>query len=341
MDKALRVFNISLAIVLSMAFIISGLLALTAYNLERKIFDPEVYIGILDGKQIYDRLPSIVTEALMDASRSDYGAIAVLKELPKAELESILRLIIPQDLLKSMTDDIIFQTIGYFNGESENISLTLVELKEYLLSPTGVDAIYQYISAQPDCTLEHLTSMVTGESGIILCKPPEQFLGFDLRPIYEAQIRSGVRLIPEEVSLIEAEQETNQVIRDLSRLRMVSRLSPFIPLLMLLFITLLVVRSLKDLLTWWGVPLAVTGISGIFLSLGSSFMFNYFFQNYIAPRFLKDLPISFLEVIQEVTRAISAQVVSPMLIQALILSGIGVVMVTSAILIPLIKKETT
>jgi len=243
--------------------------------------------------------------------------------------------------LKSMTDDLIGQTIRYIDGESKKVSLSLIELKEYMLSPTGVDAVYQFLSAQPECTLEQLTNMVTGQSGINLCKPPEQFLGYDLRPIYEAQIRAAARLIPEEISLITSDQETNEVISEISRLRMISRLTPIIPLWVLLIITLLVVRSFKDLLNWWGFLLVFISIPSVFVSLGSSILFGFYFQNRIASGMLKNMPVSMIAVIQDLGGGIVEQALKPMLIQALVLGGVGVMMLIITLLIHTVKKEKT
>ncbi len=338
MDKAVRSLIISLAIVLSLVFILTSLLALIVHNFERSLLDADMYLRVLEDKRLYDRLPTIATEALMETSQSEYGIIATLKRMPQEERETLIRLILPTNLLKSITDDVIIQIISYLNGESQNATLPLMELKEYLLSPTGVDAIYQYISAQPDCTLEQLTSMVSG-NGFILCKPPEQFLGFDLRPIYEAQIRAAVRLMPEEISLIKPGQEPNMVIRELTRLRLVSRLTPIIPLVVLFIITLLVVRSFKDWLTWWGIPLVLTSILGILLSLGSGSIFDFYFQNHIVPDMLKDLPISITGAIQVAARAITTQALRPMLIQAILLGCAGGVMLLIRFTMDFIKSK--
>lgn len=336
MDKVVRGFKIFLAVAMSTVFILTSLLTLMVTNLERSLLDADMYIKVLNDERFYDRLPTIVTEALMEMSKSDYDVIATLKQLPQEEREYLIRLIFPANLLKSITEDIIIQIIGYLNGESQNANFSLIELKEYLLSPTGVDAIYQYLSAQPDCTLEQLTSMVSG-SGFILCKPPEQFLGLELQPIYEAQIRAGIRLMPEEISLIKPGQEPNRVIRELSRLRLVSRLTPMIPLLALFIITLLVVRSLKDWLTWWGILLVLSSIPGIFISLSSGSIFDFYYLNYIAPEMLKALPIAITSSLQLTARAITEQAIKPMLIQAILLGCAGGVMLVTRLTIDFIS----
>lgn len=339
MDKAVRGIKVSLAVVLSITFILTSLLAMIVYNLERSMSDADLYLGVLEDLRLYDRLPIIATEALVETSQSKYGFIAILKDLPQDERDTVLHRIFPDYLLKSITDDTIVQIFGYLNGGNKDINLSLTELKNYLLSPSGVDAIYQYISAQPDCTLEQLTSMVTGGSGFILCKPPEQFLGFELRPIYEAQIRATVRLMPEEISLVKPGQETNKIIRVLNRLRVVSRLIPIIPLLALFIVTVLIVRSFNDWLIWWGFPLVLTSIPGIFISLGSGPIIDYYFQNHIAPEMLKDLPISLTRVIQEMAGAITTQALEPMLIQAILLGCAGGVMLVIRLTIYFIKRE--
>ena len=238
-----------------------------------------------------------------------------------------------------MADSTIVQVMAYINGESERADLSLAEMKEYLLSPTGVDAIYQLLQAQPECTLEQLTNMVSGTNGFILCKPPEQFLGFDLRPVYETEIRSAITLIPDEVSLLKPGQEPNKAIDELSRLRVLSRLTPIIPLVILLLITLLVVRTFKDWLTWWGIPLVLTSIPAMLVSLGAPILFSAYFDANIATEMAQNTPPSVVAAVRDVAGAIVEQALSPMLMQAFVLGAVGGVMLLIAFLINKASKN--
>jgi len=339
MDKVVNAFKIFLAVLFSIVFITTAVLTMTAFNLERSLFNPDVYNRVFEEEQIFDHLPTILAEVLMEAARSEESVIEPLKELPKEEWDAILRQIFPPDLLKSITEDSIVETMGYLNGESENITLSLREFKEYLLSPAGVDAIYKFLSAQPDCSLEQLTSMVTGEGGFFFCKPPEQFLGFNLQPIYEAQIRAAVRLIPDEISLIKPGQSTNKAIVEFSRLRTLLRLTPILPVLALAIITLLMVRSFKDWFSWWGFPLILTGILGVFVSLGSGLLFDLYFWNAMAPRMMNYLPVSVVTAGQGVIRAVIGEALKPMLGQSLVLGGAGGIIVLIAQIIKAINSK--
>ncbi|GAB4415408.1 MAG: hypothetical protein Kow002_00430 [Anaerolineales bacterium] len=339
MNRAARAFNVFLAASLSLVFATSGLLALMVYNLEKRLFDSDVYIRALDDEQIYARLPTLTADLMMEAAQSEESVLASLSEVPQNEWEAVARLILPPELLKSITDDVIVQTIAYVNRESEDATVSLAALKIYLLSPTGVDAIYQLLLTQPDCTLEQMTSMVTGGSSFILCRPPEQFLGFDLRPLYEAEIRATVSIIPDEISLLDQGENANKAISELSRLRTLSRLMPVIPLLVLLIITLLVVRSFKDWLTWWGVPLLLTSLPGILVNLSAGFLFDTYFQTTIAPEMGADMPPSIVTAVQDISRAVVIQALEPMLLQLLTLGVAGGLMLLLATLTQKAKRS--
>jgi hypothetical protein len=103
------------------------------------------------------------------------------------------------------------------------------------------------------------------------------------------------------------------------------KLSLFLPLVFLLAITFLVVRSLNDWLKWWGIPLLITGIFGTLTALAaaplvSSMMGVMFSQN--SP----DMPAIFLELIRNMTGSLTREILRPVTIQGILLTVIGFVM---------------
>ncbi|MCK7480869.1 MAG: hypothetical protein M0C28_29395 [Candidatus Moduliflexus flocculans] len=125
--------------------------------------------------------------------------------------------------------------------------------------------VNRIINAQPDCTLEQLLQMGMGffSGDIALCKPPEEMMGL-IAPMIESQLQFVTTAIPDQVVLVSTENSDSQGdprIR-LNGARLVMKWSPILPILFLVTLTALAVRSLPDWLKWWGYPfLAIGGIS--------------------------------------------------------------------------------
>ncbi len=90
--------------------------------------------------------------------------------------------------------------------------------------------------------------------------------------------------IPDQLTLLSAPPQNDP--RDkLQTARMVMRLSPILPLGFLLLMTIITVRSLKNWLDWWGIPLFITGGLTAFSGAGRRFdIWRQSFRNFSPAR---------------------------------------------------------
>ncbi len=109
-------------------------------------------------------------------------------------------------------------------------------------------------------------------SSVPLCRPSESVL-----TLGESAIRESLKVVADKLpdntsTLVEKalpgiENGLAATQRSLQLLRTLTQLSPIIPLCLLLLITLLVVRSLKGFLKWWGIPLVSVALITFICSL--------------------------------------------------------------------------
>jgi hypothetical protein len=324
-----------LAGLFAIIFVGSTALAFALYAMEQNVFNADLYIRALDEENVYQRLPELTAQALsMAAQRPERnGMLSLFKDLSDQEWQTLVTELFPPDVLRNIAADTITQIMAYLNGQSNQVVLSLVNLKAYLQSPEGINAVYGMLKAQPDCTVEQLTAMALNQQALTLCNPPEIFMFIDLRPIVETEIKNAMALIPEQVILVSTDGSRVQTLRDLRALRLFMRLSPIVPLLCLLAITVLAVRSLNSWLTWWGYPLLAAGLVSMSLSVMSGPMASLMFRFFIVPALPEALPPDIISIFQDLTATIIRDAVRPILLAAGIMALIGLIMVAFTFLL--------
>lgn len=328
-------FSNALAVFFAILFVVTTALTFVLYNLEQSLFDTELYVQAFEKENIYQRLPNLIAQALSVAAQEadSSNPLALLRSLSEEEWEIFMVELLPPVQLKTLAEDAVGQLMGYLNGENDQVVLSLTSLKTHMSSPQGINAIYGLLKAQPDCTLEHLTTLALGQQKMMLCNPPETFLFLDLRPIIESQIQAAVLFIPEQATLISAESSRAQKLQDLKDMRTLMRLSPILPILCLLMITVLEVRSLGDWLNWWGYPFWLSGLFSVALIILSGPLAAWMFRILVAPVFPESLPLDILDMFESVISRIAYEAVLPMAKIASLLILIGLIMVAIAFLL--------
>ena len=310
-------------------FVGSTALAFTLYHVEQSAFNADLYIRALDEENVYQRLPELTAQALsLAAQRPERnGVLSLFRNLSDQEWQTLVTELFPPDVLRNMAVDMVTQIMAYLNGEGNQVVLSLTNLKAYLQSPEGINAVYGMLKAQPDCTVEQLTAMALNQQALTLCNPPESFMFVDLRPIVKTEIKNAMTLIPEQMIIVSTDGNRMQTLGNLKTLRLFMRLSPLVPVLCLLVVTALAVRSLNDWLTWWGYPLLIAGLVSMSLSALSGPMASMTFRLFIAPVLPAALPPDIVSVFRDLTATIVRDAVQPILLVAGIMALIGLIMV--------------
>jgi hypothetical protein len=333
-DPLKRLLEI-LAAITAILFIASTPLAFTLYSLERHVFEADLYIQALDEENVYQQLPVLTAQTLAIAAQrpDNAGILAIFRNLSLEQWQAMVVQLLPPDVLRALTTDAVTQIMAYLNGERADAVLSLASLKAHMQSPEGINAVYGILEAQPDCTVEQLTAMALNQQALTLCDPPDTFLFLDLRPIFAAQINGLMSLIPEQVTIISAGSSRPGYLQNLNDLRILMRLSPLFPILCLLIIPVLVVRSFQGWLNWWGYPLVLAGFISLFLSAISAPLSSLTFQLLFAPALPAVFPAGLLEMFKGLTAAIVRNAIEPALLVAGAMLLVGLVMVALGFLL--------
>ncbi len=160
------------------------------------------------------------------------------------------------------------------------------------------------------------------------CKPPAELYSM-LTPVIQGQMQFAVSAVPDQITLLSKPPANDPRVK-LRILRMGMRLSPIIPLVFLLLMTVFTVNSLKSWLRWWGIPLFITGILACFLSLSGAPIFGVFLQRILVSRMPDFLPAVLLGYANDLASAMLQAWLNPVLWQGLGIALIGLIMTASS-----------
>jgi hypothetical protein len=318
-----------LATLLAALFVLTALAALVLFNVERRAFNPATYKRVLINENFYQKLPALLGDLLAKNLGSDAPAFA--QHMSADNWRTLLEALLPQQELQAMTEESLNQVFAYLNGETQTPRVSLAPLKHSLASPAGLDAALAIIKSQPPCTLGQIAKVLTN-FGQELCNPPQEMLDV-LRPVIHAQLQATADAIPDEVPLVNSTDSASQPsgLQGLKLLRLLMRLSPLIPFTLLLVITLLVVRTLDDWLSWWGWPLSVTGISGMLVGFSGAPLFRSLIERSISRRAAINMPPEIANAVRGILDAALREMLKPAGWEAsvLFLLGLGMVLIAA------------
>ncbi len=218
-----------------------------------------------------------------------------IKSIDTGALEKAIAGLLPPAQLKPLADDLLDQLFSYLTGRQEAITLNLVGLKQSLASQAGLDALLNVIRSQPVCTLQQLEEIMivalTGKGDLLLCRPSDKLLDL-VTPLINTTLNVAVSTIPDTKVLALPASLNSRSFGPFGQgpvggIRMaitIVRLSPDIPLFFLLLISLLVIRSPRSLLRWWGIPLFFAGLLSLILAWAASAFFERGWMAIILPR---------------------------------------------------------
>ena len=124
--------------VLGIVVFVGLLLFLASSNFSNKLLNPDFYIDPLEQKDAYNRIYTevLVDPALQETTQDLLGNVQVDPE----DIVALLQEIIPPEYLRSQVEDAIQRTVGYFNGDVEDLELyvelgpPMANAKEVLLT---------------------------------------------------------------------------------------------------------------------------------------------------------------------------------------------------------------
>jgi hypothetical protein len=320
-----------LAAVCAILFVVSGVMALLLFNIERKAFSSETYKQAFERQNLYERMPAILATALSASIAESGNADALLRNFSTEDWEASIASLLPPEELKALADDILDSTFDYINGETDSAVVSLAPLKRQLTGASSIQAVTQLLRSQSDCTAEQLLQIAFGfleGGGVLLCNPPAEMLGL-MTPLIETQLQVMMTAFPDEVTLISSAQSgtPDDPRIGLNTARILMKFSPIFPLGFLIGMTLFAVRSFKDWLKWWGWSFTVTGGIGLFIALLGSSVVGFIIQLILLNQGSGFMPPVLLSTMRETVDAVARQILDPVTVEGSILLLLGAGMV--------------
>jgi hypothetical protein len=323
-----------LAGICAVLFVITGVAALLLFNIERKGFSSDSYKRAFENQKLYERMPAILASALSTSVTENENANPILKILAGEDWEASISALLPPEELKTMTDEALDSIFAYLNGEADSASLSIISFKAHLASPAGADAVLKILESQPDCTTGQLLQMTLGAitgSEFIFCSPPQELTSL-VRPLLETQLGFTAAALPDQITLISGAQSgtENDPRESLNRIRTIMKLTPILPLALLVGILIFTVRSLLDWLRWWGYPFLITGATSLVISIVGAPLVGFIIQQVIEIQAEQFTSPILLSTLRETTSAVARQILTPVAIQAFLLTLLGFAMILAA-----------
>jgi hypothetical protein len=325
-----------LAAFCAVLFVISSVVVLLLFNIERKAFSSETYKQAFENQRLYERMPAMLASTLTVYIGQNPNAIPLLKALTVENWQASLMTLLPPEEMKTMANNALDSTFDYINGKTDSAVISLLPIKTHLAGESGLQVVRQFLALQPQCTTEQLTQMALGLLGgqIALCNPPEEALGL-MAPFIQAQLQAMTAILPNEVAFIPGTNSNtpNDPRLKLNAVRSAIKLTPFIPAIFLLGIAIFAVRTFREWLIWWGWPFMITGACSVLVALVGAPLVGWILQLLIQNQAGVFIPAVLAASIGETTSAVARQMLTPVAIEGCILAIIGLGMVIASMFI--------
>ena len=351
-------FSRLLAWIFAGLFVISSIGVIFTFFPSRKLLSPDFYKQALEDVRIYQRLPESIAELLATNFTQNSEESSLIENPPvyllildQEEWESILIDLINPTWLQTQSENILdqFFNILLISPDPVNtpIEVSLLEVKNRLAGPEGIQAFNQILNAQDPCSVNQLMGLLQLGLGMetsidsLLCRPPDYIIT-ELNPVVESFLSAAVAQVPDQLffnlplSLLDSSPGLNPAnlnqgeipapIKTLRRINTLISWGLFLPLLLIIMMTIFAVRSLRDLLRWWGGTFLTAGLISLTLSLSLFPVVNWGFNNLIPSETSNNFELTALLVqlgIGDLSRELSNVLIMSVVIPASVLAIIG------------------
>jgi len=307
-------------IFLALLFVLTAVPALILFNFDRRAFTAETYQRAFDKSNFYNQLPVLMANSMIETTTDPSQLPVVTRGMSQQAWEGYFRAMLPQETLKTMGDETLNSVFAYLDKQTNSVQVSLLPLKASMVSEAGTQAVFALLATQPACTLEQIaqaTMNLLNSNEIQFCNPPAELIPM-LTPMIQSQMQATAFAIPDQLPLLTAPPQDDPR-QTLQTARMAMKLSPILPLGFLLLLTMVAVRSLKDWLSWWGIPLFITGGLAALMGLAGAPIFGAALRGILS----NQLPALLLGLANDLASAMLQALLLPVLWQGLGIAFIG------------------
>jgi hypothetical protein len=335
------------ALICAAFFIIVTAGVLFLFNAERILFNPQSVKSAFAEQGIYDRLPGLMAHQLASL---DYGsaqgvsdAPAFLKNLNENDWQVIVSQVVTRSWLQAQTESVVDQYYAYLEAGQTPVKISLAEVKVRLQGQPGMNAFLQVLQSKPACNQQQL--MRLGQAALLgqmdnlpLCNPPQELVS-QFQPEIQTGLGVLAETIPNEMDLTQniasSRSSSSSPSQGIQLARFLLRLSPILSLGLLVLILLFAVRSFRELLLWWGVPLLLAGLLAVALGLAAAPILTNFSMSQMTRNMENPAAaVDAIQIVRDIFFSISSQVGQAVVFQGLVIALLGLVMAVIALFIP-------
>jgi hypothetical protein len=322
-----------IAVVFAVLFGLTLSLSLIAFNIENQLFNTDVYKKAILDQNVCEQLPLIISQQLVFNAKAAEGENnpinLILKVFDPNTIQGFIKTIFPCQAMEASVLSGIDQLFDYINGKTSQESFSLAIFKQSSKENSKL-AVEEYLETLPDCTPAQLLQMGANallgqENGndLLSCNPPEAIRDVVTLPLI-ILVESAVQDIPDQVSLI---SRIDSLMKAIRTARTVLTWSPLLPLAFLVLTSLIVVRTWRDLMRWWGYPLLAAGIGSLIISLLVSPVVYSVITRLIFPNLPINLVPEAIDLIAGTFAGVTKGLAQPIQIQSAILGLLGLGMI--------------
>jgi hypothetical protein len=352
----------ALAAIFAILFVIVSLVVLLVFNVEGKLTDPEVYKTALAEQEFYERLPRLVAKQVhesmtynpcledptqcegdgspdpgADPGEGDGGPPAFFADLSEQDWERLLVGLIPRPWLRGEFESVIDQFFSMLDsGDSASpIVISMVGFKTHITGDAGLHAFLDLVNTRPPCTTDQLIQLsqlemnMSSVSMLLTCSPPQDLIDQFL-PEIRTILGEIVGDIDDELDLSaslvgEGDGDGGFDLGILRLIRLGIRLSPLLPVLLILLVTIFGVRSLKGFFLWWGIPLLILGLMAFIGSQLVTLLFHWGFSAYGTQLLPEYISPDIMDFAFDLVGSVIGSLTTAIAVQAAILGIVGLV----------------
>jgi hypothetical protein len=272
-----------LGFAIAFLFIFFSVPALFLLPAETILFQPIPYINALQDQNIYQDIPAWLAGVAVNNGNNGSGGTQakVLSSLGEPGYQNIFSVLMPQDWLKSQTDNLITNLWDYLNFKQTTLTLDidLREVKTRFKGAQGQTIAKEIVSSWPACSPEQLLGIITqlaqgnNLADIPLCQPPEMYLPLTYQ-LVQVSLSGFTGALPDQLNLMSVISVTTngdptqssawqQTFQYYKLLRLGLRVLPVLSFILLLLLAIITFRSARTGWSWLGITILLTGIFGL------------------------------------------------------------------------------